>query len=59
MRKYILIEAPSNLGLKEPFPGIEPGVKLFPSAMEAAGFASKAGIAEKNTRGVSLLFNGY
>jgi arginase len=43
----ILIEAPSNLGLKEPFPGVEPGVKLFPSAMEEAGFAFAAGIKEK------------
>jgi len=47
MIKFVLIEAPSNLGLKELFPGVEPGVKFFPSAMEEAGFASIAGIAEK------------
>jgi arginase len=39
MRKFILIEAPSNLGLAQPAPGVEPGVKFFPSAMEKEGFA--------------------
>jgi arginase len=39
-----LIEAPSNLGLKEPAPGIEPGVKFFPGSMAEREFASKAGI---------------
>src|SRR5215216_4286240 len=47
MDKIILIEAPSNLGLKEPSPGIEPGVKFFPSAMDKKGFAEMAGIKEK------------
>jgi len=47
MTKFILIEAPSNLGLKEPFPGVEPGARFFPSAMKDAGFASLAGIREK------------
>ncbi len=47
MQKLVLIEAPSNLGLKEPFPGVEPGVKFFPSAMEEAGFVSSAGIRER------------
>jgi arginase len=47
MRKIILIEAPSNLGLKEPLPGVEPGVKFFPSAMDKEGFAEVAGIKEK------------
>jgi len=47
MRKIILIEAPSNLGLKEPLPGVEPGVKFFPSAMDKEGFAEMAGIKEK------------
>jgi len=44
MRNTILIEAPSNLGLIEPQPGIEPGVKYFPEAMKKAGFAELAGI---------------
>ena len=44
MRPLVLIEAPSNLGLKEPIPGVEPGVKFFPPAMEKEGFAAKAGI---------------
>src|SRR5215468_5650537 len=47
MNKMILIEAPSNLGLKEPSPGVEPGVKLFPLAMAKAGFAEIAGIKEQ------------
>jgi arginase len=44
MRKAILIEAPSNLGLIEPRSGIEPGVKYFPEAMQKANFAESAGI---------------
>jgi len=47
MNKTILIEAPSNLGLKEPSQGVEPGVKFFPSAMNKLGFAEMAGIKEK------------
>jgi arginase len=47
MKEFILIEAPSNLGLKEPQPGIEPGVKFFPSVMEQENFASLAGIKKK------------
>jgi arginase len=47
MKKHVLIEAPSNLGLKEPSPGVEPGVKFFPSAMEKEGFAELAGIQER------------
>ena len=47
MRKIILIEAPSNLGLAPLSPGVEPGVKFFPLAMEKAGFQLSAGIKEK------------
>jgi arginase len=47
MRKIVLIEAPSNLGLSALTPGVEPGVKLFPLAMEKAGFMLSAGIKEK------------
>ena len=47
MRELVLIEAPSNLGLKEPMPGVEPGVKFFPAAMEKEGLAEKAGIKTK------------
>jgi len=43
----VLIEAPSNLGLIEPKPGEEPGVKFFPDAMEKEGFARLSGIQEK------------
>jgi arginase len=47
MKELILIEAPSNLGLREPQPGVEPGVKFFPSVMEKEGFASMVGIEKK------------
>jgi arginase len=47
MRKIVLIEAPSNLGLAELTPGVEPGVKFFPLAMEKANFQLSAGIQEK------------
>src|SRR5258705_10197710 len=49
MREFVLIEAPSNLGLQEPQPGVEPGVKFFPSVMEKEGLATMAGIL-RNTR---------
>lgn len=49
MRKTILIEAPSNLGLIEPQPGIEPGVKYFPEAMRQERFAELAGIEDTIT----------
>ena len=43
----ILIEAPSNLGLIEPRPGVEPGVKFFPEVMTKEGFQTHAGIKDK------------
>jgi arginase len=47
MREFVLIEAPSNLGLAEPAPGVEPGVKFFPSAMEKDGFVLPSANKEK------------
>lgn len=47
MKEIVLIEAPTNLGLKEPAPGIEPGVKFFPAALEKQKFSELAGIKEK------------
>jgi len=47
MRQLILIEAPSNLGLKEPMPGVEPGVKFFPAAMQKERLAENAGIQKR------------
>jgi arginase len=35
-----IIEAPSNLGLKPPRPGAEPGVRRLPEALAAAGLPS-------------------
>jgi arginase len=37
LRSVFLIEAPSNLGLKPPRPGVEPGVRRLPEALAAAG----------------------
>jgi arginase len=39
MKDILLVEAPSNLGLIEPSPGAEPGVKWLPEALGKAGFA--------------------
>lgn len=47
MKQFVLIEAPTNLGLKEPAPGIEPGVKFLPDAIDKAGFSRLTGISEK------------
>src|SRR5688572_15726677 len=46
MKKIVLIEAPSNLGLKEPAPGIEPGVRFLPDALKKAGFARAIGFED-------------
>lgn len=47
MKQFALIEAPTNLGLKEPSPGVEPGVKFLPAELDKAGFSHLAGIKEK------------
>ena len=47
MKKIVLIEAPTNLGLKEPSPGVEPGVKFLPAALEKAGFSKSIGAREQ------------
>ena len=36
-RKLVVIEAPSNLGLKPPAPGVEPGVALMPRTLRELG----------------------
>jgi arginase len=46
MRNLIIIEAPSNLGLKCLQPGTEPGVKFLPDALRKTGFAASAGITQ-------------
>jgi arginase len=46
MRNLIIIEAPSNLGLKFSAPGTEPGVKLLPEALRKTCFAINAGITQ-------------
>ena len=47
MKEIVLMEAPTNLGLKEPAPGIEPGVKFLPAALDKAGFYKLIGISER------------
>jgi len=42
-RIYAVIEAPSNLGLRPPRPGAQPGVRRLPEALEAAGFSKRIG----------------
>ena len=44
MKKPIIIEAPSNLGLKEPAPGKEPGTKLFSKALLRTDFTKKINV---------------
>src|SRR5262245_50508713 len=39
VRKLDLIDAPSNLGLRPPKPGVEPGTWRAPAALEAAGLS--------------------
>lgn len=46
MKNIVLIEAPSNLGLIEPSPGVEPGVKFLPDTLSKAGFANAIGAKE-------------
>lgn len=43
MRPVVIIEVPSNLGLREPVPGKEPGVKKLPSWLRQQGFHERIG----------------
>ncbi|MEP7372039.1 MAG: arginase family protein [Chitinophagaceae bacterium] len=47
MKEIVLIEAPTNLGLREPAPGIEPGVKFLPAALDKEGFGQSIGVKER------------
>jgi len=38
-----VIDAPSNLGLRPPKPGVEPGVKYLPNALRKAGLVERLG----------------
>ena len=38
MKPLVIVEAPSNLGLIEPAPGKEPGVRNLPAHLKANGF---------------------
>lgn len=39
----VVLDAPSNLGLRPPGPGVEPGVKGLPEAMRATGLLKRLG----------------
>lgn len=47
--RYHIIEFPSNLGLKEPAPGIEPGVRYLPDWLRQLGFQQALQIADPVT----------
>lgn len=44
MHNFLIIEAPTNLGLKQLQPGVEPGVRFLPEALRKTRFAENAGI---------------
>lgn len=46
MENVIILEFPSNLGLREPFPGQEPGVKKLPAWLRRHGFHQSIAPAE-------------
>ncbi len=42
-QRVAVVGAPSNLGLRPPAPGVEPGVRWLPAAMRAAGLLDRLG----------------
>jgi len=42
-RRLVVIEAPSNLGLRPPAPGKEPGVRRMPEALRTQGLVGRLG----------------
>jgi arginase len=42
-RPLTVLDAPSNLGLREPSPGVEPGCRRFPDALRGTGFIERIG----------------
>lgn len=49
MKEKFLIAAPTNLGLKAPIPGVEPGVRQLPAALAAHDFNRLSGIRQSIT----------
>lgn len=47
--RYHIIEFPSNLGLKEPAPGVEPGVRYLPDWLRQHGFQQALQITDPVT----------
>ena len=46
MKKAVLVESPSNLGLREPSPGKEPGVKRLPDWLRKQGLHEAIGFED-------------
>ncbi|MDF1613278.1 arginase family protein [Stygiobacter electus] len=46
MKEICIIKAPTNLGLKEPATGIEPGAKLFPEKLLQQNFAERINVTK-------------
>jgi len=44
-KQYVIVEAPSNLGLIEPVPGVEPGVKWLSKVLLELGFGATLNIS--------------
>jgi arginase len=47
IKMNILIEAPFNLGLGEPTPGIQPGTRFLPDALQKHNFAERLNINDR------------
>ena len=45
-RQIALLDAPSNLGLKPPSPGVQPGVRRGPSVLRSFGLRDRLGAAD-------------
>ena len=45
-RQIALLDAPSNLGLKPPSPGVQPGVRRGPSVLRSFGLRERLGAAD-------------
>jgi arginase len=45
-KPYAVLDAPSNLGLREPSPGAEPGCCRFPEALRGTGFVQRIGASD-------------
>ncbi|MCW3465886.1 arginase family protein [Chitinophaga nivalis] len=49
MKPLTIVACPSNLGLKEPAPGVEPGVKQLPVWLQQHGLCEQLGVTAMHT----------